>query len=172
MCSITAAAEVRSFLISNALFWLEQYHIDGLRVDAVASMLYLDYNRREGEWVPNQYGGKENLEAVDFLRRLNEAGVRRPSLCPDDRGGIHRMAAGFQAHLRRRAWLQLQVEHGLDERHARTMCRWTPCSASINHDNLTFSFFYAFSENLCPADLPRRGGARQGLPDQQDARQL
>ena len=65
--------EVRNFLVANALYWLDRYHVDGLRVDAVASMLYLDYSRKAGEWLPNRYGGRENLDAIDFLRHLNTA---------------------------------------------------------------------------------------------------
>ena len=73
--------EVRNFLVSNAIFWLDKYHIDGLRVDAVASMLYLDYSRKEGDWIPNEFGGRENLKAIDFIKTLNEqVGIQYPNV--------------------------------------------------------------------------------------------
>jgi 1,4-alpha-glucan branching enzyme len=139
--------EVANFLTSNALFWLEKYHIDGLRVDAVASMLYLDYGRRDGEWVANQYGSRENIEAILFLRRLNEriyleypdvmtiaeestawTGVSRPTYL----GGL---GFGLKWDM---GWMHDTLEY---MSHA-------PIYRKFHHNALTFRSLYAFSENF------------------------
>ena len=138
--------EVLSFLVSNAHYWLDSFHIDGLRVDAVASMLYLDYSRDEGEWVPNEYGGNENLEAIAFLRRLNERvyanfsgimtvaeestawpGVSRPT----DSGGL---GFGYKWNM---GWMNDTLRY---------MSR-DPVHRTHHHNDLTFGLSYAFSEN-------------------------
>ncbi len=108
--------EVRSFLLSNALFWLERYHIDGLRVDAVASMLYLDYSRKEGEWVPNAYGGRENLEAIEFLKQLNTAVYARYPGAMEIAEESTSWPAVSKPVYAGGARFRLQVEYGLDER--------------------------------------------------------
>jgi 1,4-alpha-glucan branching enzyme len=139
--------EIRSFLISSAIFWLDKYHVDGLRVDAVASMLYLDYGRKEGEWIPNEYGGRENLEAVRFLRRLNEEVyksfpdvqtiaeestawpmVSRPTYV----GGL-----GFGMK-----WDMGWMNDTLD------FMSHDPVHRKYHHNKLTFRMIYAFSENF------------------------
>lgn len=139
--------EVRNFLISNALFWLGKYHIDGLRVDAVASMLYLDYSRKEGEWVPNQYGGRENLEAISFMKRMNElvfekfpgattiaeestafGGVSRPTYV----GGL-----GFEFKWNM-GWMHDTLVYFTKD----------PIYRKYHQGTITFSMIYAFSENF------------------------
>ncbi len=139
--------EVRSFLISNAMFWLDKYHIDGLRVDAVASMLYLDYSREEGQWVPNAYGGRENLEAIAFLRKTNEAvhGVFPGILTiaeestswpmvsrPTYLGGL-----GFS----------LKWNMGWMHDTLRFMSK-DPVHRRFHHNDMTFGMLYAFHENF------------------------
>ena len=139
--------EVRNFLIANALFWLREYHVDGIRVDAVASMLYLDYSRREGEWVPNEFGGREDLDAVAFLKQLNEViygsepgiisaaeestawpGVSRPTYL----GGL---GFGFKWNM---GWMHDTLGYFEQD----------PIYRRYHHHELTFSLMYAFSENF------------------------
>ncbi|NLT67960.1 MAG: 1,4-alpha-glucan branching protein GlgB [Acidobacteria bacterium] len=139
--------EVRSFLISSGLFWLDRYHIDGLRMDAVASMLYLDYSRKEGEWIPNRYGGRENLDAVDFIRRFNqEAYTAYPDIQviaeestawpmatkPPYVGGL---GFGFKWDM---GWMHDTLKY----------CSHDPVHRKYHHNELTFRSLYSFSENF------------------------
>jgi 1,4-alpha-glucan branching enzyme len=139
--------EVRNYLISNALFWLDKYHIDGLRVDAVASMLYLDYSREPGQWVPNKYGGNENLDAIDFIKKFNEVvhqyhpgvltiaeestswtGVSKPTYL----GGL-----GFDMKWNM-GWMHDTLEYFSND----------PIHRKYHANNLTFGMLYAFTENF------------------------
>ena len=139
--------EVRAFLLSSALFWLDKYHVDGLRVDAVASMLYLDYGRKEGEWVPNRYGGKENLGAIEFLRMMNEAVYRdHPDVVtiaeestawpmvsrPTYLGGL---GFGMKWNM---GWMHDTLSYMKED----------PVHRKYHQDRLTFSLWYAFNENF------------------------
>jgi 1,4-alpha-glucan branching enzyme len=139
--------EVRNFLVANAIYWLEEFHIDGLRVDAVASMLYLDYSREEGQWTPNQYGGRENLDAISFLQEVNATCYKRvPGIMmiaeestawpgvtrPVHLGGL---GFGFKWNM---GWMHDTLAY----------LRHDPIHRQYHHNEMTFSLIYAFSENF------------------------
>jgi len=139
--------EVRNFLVSNALFLFDRYHIDGLRVDAVASMLYLDYSREHGEWLPNQFGGRENLEAIDFLKEFNEQShLHHPGVLTIAEestawGGVSRPTydGGLGFSLKwNMGWMNDTLRY----------MRKDPIHRKYHHGELTFSLIYAFTENF------------------------
>jgi 1,4-alpha-glucan branching enzyme len=139
--------EVRAFLLSSALYWLDEYHIDGLRVDAVASMLYLDYGRKSGEWVPNAHGGRENLHAIEFLQRLNAAAYRG---CPDIQTIAEESTAwpavSRPVHL---GGLGFGMKWNMGWMHdTLAYLSADPIHRAYRHDRLTFSLWYAFAENF------------------------
>ena len=139
--------EVRSFLISSALAWLDRYHVDGLRVDAVASMLYLDYSRADGEWIPNRFGGRENLDAIDFLRQLNDAVHEE---FPDaatfaEESTAWPMVTGSTAH----GGLGFSYKWDMGWMHDTLQyIRREPVHRRFHHDELTFRAVYAFTERF------------------------
>ncbi len=140
-------AEVRSFLMSSAMFWLERYHIDGLRVDAVASMLYLDYSRKEGEWIPNQYGGRENLEAIDFLRRFNsESYKEHPGIQTIAEESTSYPMVSRPTHL---GGLGFGLKWDMGWMHdTLDYFSHNPIYRQYHHNSLTFRMLYSFHENF------------------------
>ena len=139
--------EVRNFLIANALYWLREFHLDGLRVDAVASMLYLDYSRKEGEWIPNQFGGRENLEAISFLKELNEVTHREcpgtlmiaeeSTAWPQVSRPVYAGGLGFDFKWNM-GWMHDTLKYFQTD----------PLFRGGNHNALTFGLLYAWSENF------------------------
>jgi len=139
--------EVRNFLLANALFWFKEFHIDGLRVDAVASMLYLDYSRKEGEWVPNQFGGRENLDAISFLKELNQvthsaaSGImtiaEESTAWPAVSHPVHTGGLGFDFKWNM-GWMHDTLKYFQTD----------PLFRAGNHNALTFGLIYAWSENF------------------------
>ncbi len=140
--------EVKNFLVANALFWVDQYHIDALRVDAVASMLYLDYSREEGEWIPNRYGGRENLEALEFIKTLNTklyelfpgalTIAEESTAFPAVSRPVHLGGLGFMFKWNM-GWMHDMLEFMSQD----------PVFRRYNMDRLTFALLYAFHENFC-----------------------